>query len=86
MLGSGLRPEEICLLQERDLRIEYGNAAIFVRYGKWTKRAKRTREKKKSHWVYISDQARDMLSRHMRKTGRTRSGEIRSLSIAGTIH
>ena len=67
MLGSGLRPGEICQLQERDLRIDYGNAAIFVRYGKWTKRTKRTREKKKSHWVYISDQLRDMLARHMLK-------------------
>lgn len=52
MLGLGLRPGEICQLQERDLRIDYGNAAIFVRYGKWTKRTKRTRDKKKSHWVY----------------------------------
>ena len=67
MLGSGLRPGEVCQLQERDLRIEYGNAAIFVRYGKWTKRTKRTREKKKSRWVYISDQVRDMLTRHMRE-------------------
>jgi len=67
MLGSGLRPGEICQLQERDLRIEYGNAVIFVRYGKWTKRTKRTREKKKSRWVYISDQVRDMLARHMRE-------------------
>ena len=67
MLGSGLRPGEICQLQERDLRIDYGNAAIFVRYGKWTKRTKRAREKKKSHWVYISNQARDMLARHMRE-------------------
>ena len=67
MLGSGLRPGEICQLQERDLRIEYGNAAIFVRYGKWTKRAKRTREKKKSHWVYISEELRDMLARYIRE-------------------
>jgi site-specific recombinase XerD len=67
MLGSGLRPGEICQLQERDLKIEYGNAAIFVRYGKWTKRAKRTRERKKSHWVYISDQVRNLLARHMRE-------------------
>ena len=67
MLGSGLRPGEICQLQERDMRIDYGNAAIFVRYGKWTKRTKRAREKKKSHWVYISDQVRDMLDQYMRK-------------------
>lgn len=66
MLGSGLRPGEVCQLRKRDLAIDYGNAAIFVRYGKWTKRAKRTRERKKSHWVYISDQVRDMLARHMR--------------------
>lgn len=67
MLGSRLRPGQICQLQERDLRIEYSNAAIFVRYGKWTKRAKRTREKKKRHWVYINDHVRDMLARHMRE-------------------
>jgi len=67
LLGSGLRPGEICQLQERDLRIEYGNAAIFVRYGKWTKRAKRTSETKKSRWVYVSDQLRDMLARYMRE-------------------
>jgi len=71
MLGSGLRPGEICQLQERDLRIDYGNAAIFVRYGKWTKLAKRARERKKSHWVYISDQIRDMLARYMRENRST---------------
>lgn len=65
MLGSGLRPGEICQLQKRDLATDYGNAAIFVRYGKWTKRAQKTKERKKSRWIYISEEVRDILVGHM---------------------
>jgi integrase len=67
MLGSGLRPGEICHLQERDLKIRFGKGAVLVRYGKWTRRAKPKKQKKKSHWVYVSKKLRDMLVRHMKK-------------------
>jgi len=79
MLGSGLRPGEICQLQEWDLRIEYGNAAIFVRYGKWTKRAKRTREKRKATGYISATRPGICLPSTCEKIGQPRSVEIRSL-------
>ena len=85
MLGSGLRPGEVCQLRKRDLAIDYGNAAIFVRYGKWTKRTKRTRERKATGYISVKNSA-ICLPDTCGKTGRTQSVEIRSLSIAGVIH